>query len=101
MKSFIVLAALFLFSQGGYANHCPLLLHKSGVDYCISIEWQNASFQRKGSWKKSKELSPQLIKERTPGAKKLYSSALVKLWKLSDEKQNSVFLDGLRVFPYM
>ncbi|MCB0392804.1 MAG: hypothetical protein KDD58_16055 [Bdellovibrionales bacterium] len=95
------LIILFLAAFSVYAQDCPYELSLNDKSYCLDFSWQNAEKNINGKWEASDKLSPQIIKSRTPGKKKLYSAMDIQIWEKLDSLQTPVKIENFRVFTYM
>ncbi|MCB0357191.1 MAG: hypothetical protein KDD40_09295 [Bdellovibrionales bacterium] len=83
------------------AHECDYTIEILQQKYCLGLEWQKAQNKKLSQWQDSEFMSPQLVRQRTPAKKKMYSSAHIKVWELSDELQANLKIDGFHVFPFM
>jgi hypothetical protein len=84
-------------------NDCGYRMIKDQQEYCVDIQWEEATVKKNGAHKKVKEMSPQYIKMNTPGSLWKYSNAYIKIWLYDDVNKKSVKMKEqyFRVFPFM
>lgn len=98
MKTSIL--SLILFSQIGW-SHCPTALELNGAQYCLGLEWLEAEQKVGGELQPKGTLSPIFNYMGAASEDRLYSRAVVRLWKLGDSDHTPVYFDSFRVFNYM
>ena len=98
MKFFI---ALMIAIPSIASAHCPLELDIDGTTYCGDAQWLNGERKIKGQWQETSELSPQLVAMGEIPQKWIYSKVSFVFWQKGDAHHKPVFIEDLRIFPYM
>lgn len=91
---------LTLMSFGAFAG-CPIEWTFDGTAYCASVNWQVADKKTGGAFVASEDISPYLNKKGATPPQWRYSRAHILFWKKGDPAKTSLFMNNLRVFPYM
>ena len=81
--------------------HCPFAFQSNSESYCLDLTWQKAETRPQGEFLKSQSMSPVLNPMALPSQQRLFSKALISVWKEGDTDHQPVYLADLSIYPYM